>query len=177
MDNVVVCNSGCHGLATHYYLYRQSASLLSRWVWENIPPFIFHRFHCSFQLPHLDIMGQAISKIRKFHQDKQQQATPNQNYQLPRTVDSSGDPVAADAKLLDGRQFKKSGSPVYPFPNDKGVGEFVPTSRFLTAHGWGINVISRPIIGIWTIEFAALYIAVSAEKKKKITFATSWMFQ
>ncbi|RUS31349.1 hypothetical protein BC938DRAFT_477998 [Jimgerdemannia flammicorona] len=68
-------------------------------------------------------MGQVFSKTKKLIESRRSQDTSKDSgdYSLPPTCDSHGNPVTEDSKLLDGRQFKKSGSPVYPLPNDIGL--------------------------------------------------------
>ncbi|RUP24525.1 hypothetical protein BC936DRAFT_138911 [Jimgerdemannia flammicorona] len=78
-------------------------------------------------------MGQTVSKTRKLLESRknQQGGSNDRDYSLPPTCDSKGNPVTEDSKLIDGRQFKKSGSPVYLLPNDIGVGNNVIMNDFL----------------------------------------------
>ncbi|RUS24969.1 hypothetical protein BC938DRAFT_472818 [Jimgerdemannia flammicorona] len=79
-------------------------------------------------------MGQVFSKTKKFIEGRRSQldsSKDNKDYSLPPTCDSNGNPVTEDSKLIDGRQFKKSGSPVYLLPNDIGEFERLNMQHFL----------------------------------------------
>ncbi|RUS15307.1 hypothetical protein BC937DRAFT_92627 [Endogone sp. FLAS-F59071] len=78
-------------------------------------------------------MGQLLSKVKKFFDKRKEelQSKQSQSNQFSFTLDDAGNPVAQDAKLLDGRQFKKSGSPTYPLPNDQSEFERLNMQHFI----------------------------------------------
>lgn len=58
-------------------------------------------------------MGLLFSKIMKSRPKRFLPSSKEDESTLPPTIDMLGDPVPTDSLLIDGRVFKKSGSPLY----------------------------------------------------------------